>query len=95
MASIEQDDISTGNGSTIPPPMDAERAAAIAEVSIMSQNTPFSTAAGSAQVGGGGGGNGPRANNEADEALLAGDVQSLDEAGVQVRSLFLEFLYQL
>jgi len=72
------------------PPMDAEQAAAIAQVSVMPENMPTT-----ATARGGGGTGGRRSTNEADEAVLAGDVQSLDEAGVQVRSLFLEFLYEL
>jgi hypothetical protein len=100
MSRIEQDDQSFGNNAnayaddaSLPPQsrmMDAEQAAAIAEVSVMPENIPTTAT----PVPGGGGG-GTRRVNEADEALLAGDVQSLDEAGVQVRSLFLEFLYKL
>lgn len=78
-------------GDNLPrPPIDNEQAAAIAQVSVMPENTPTTAA-----PRGGGGGGGRRSTNEADEAVLAGDVQNLDEAGVQVRSLFLEFLYQL
>lgn len=73
--------------------IDNERAAAIAQVSVMPENTPTTLTPGPASGGGGGGGR--RQANEADEAILAGEVQSLDEAGVQVRSLFLEFLYTL
>ncbi len=73
----------------------ADQAAAIAEVSVMPGNFPTTAMPGPRGGGTGGGRGGRRGTNEADEALLAGDVQNLDEAGVQVRSLFLEFLYQL
>lgn len=74
-------------------PIDNEQAAAIAQVSVMPENAPTTATPGPGGAGRGGGGR--RATNEADEAMLAGDVQNLDEAGVQVRNLFLEFLYQL
>ena len=71
-------------------PMDPERAAAIAEVSVMPQNDLPPTATGTGATGGG-----RRATTELDDVVMQGDVQQLDEAGVQVRSLFVEFLYQL
>ncbi len=82
------------NGPRLPPqsqPMDREQAAAIAEVSVMPDNNgpPTTTTTTATNPGG------RRATNELDDAVLQGDVQTLDEAGVQVRSLFLEFLYQL
>ena len=87
------------NESNVPPPqsqqpMDRERAAAIAEVSVMPENDgpPI---VGGGTAGAGGAGSSRRATNELDDVVMQGDVQQLDEAGVQVRSLFLEFLYQL
>lgn len=73
-------------------PMDREQAAAIAEVSVMPENGPPTITTG--DVGGAVGGS-RRATTELDDVVMQGDVQQLDEAGVQVRSLFLEFLYQL
>jgi len=69
-----------------------ERAAAIAEVSVLPEITP--TTQGAPAGTGTGRGGGTRGSSEADEALMAGDVQALDEAGVEVRGLFLEFLYK-
>ena len=76
-------------------PMDREQAAAIAEVSVMPENVGPPIVGGGTAGAGGAGGSSRRATNELDDVVMQGDVQQLDEAGVQVRSLFLEFLYQL
>ena len=63
-----------------------ERAQAIAEVSILPSNNGNNVS----RRGGG------REGNAAmEEALLEGDFGEMDEAGMQVRSLFLDFLYGL
>ena len=93
---MEVDNGANGNGdsTTLPPPprvsMDVEQAQAIAEVSVRPEDEPTTATAapGSQRIGTGG----SRRNRVMEEAMLSGDMQNLDEAGVQVQSLFVTFL---
>ena len=89
------------DNATLPPPprvsMDVEQAQAIAEVSVRPEDEPTMAAAapGSQRTGMGGTRNtehGTRRNRVMEEAMLSGDMQNLDEAGVQVQSIFVTFL---
>ena len=77
MTADDDDDIDPG-----------ERAAAIAEVSVLPAVEPTSAA----RRGTGGG---TRGNEAADEAIQTGDMHTIDVAGAEVQSMFMEFLFGL
>ena len=73
-------------------PMTEDRAAAVAEVAALPDVEPVTTAA-SIRIAPRGGGT--RANDAADEALQAGDLQNIDGPGAEVQAMFIEFLFGL
>ena len=88
---MEVDNVANTNDNAPPRvTMDVERAQAIAEVSVRPEDEPTTAAAapGTQRTGMGG----SRRNRVMEEAMLSGDMQNLDEAGVQVQSLFVTFL---
>jgi hypothetical protein len=72
-------------------PMTEDRATAVAEVAAMPDVEP--TTAASIRIAPRGGGT--RANDAAEEALQAGDLQNIDGPGAEVQAMFIEFLFGL